>query len=146
MRYVRDFCATKLSLGSVHFAKKMEDTLAQSTECNIYRRVADLHVRVRYYHLESESLSLMRVLDELQKRYLDNDTEDQCHLGLSQEPQELFTVVIETIYSVLLKMKDKTEIRVNDLKKMSSTYLQLVCYTCDMVSMILYVIDEATHH
>ena len=125
MRYVRDFCATKLSLGSVHFAKIMEDTLSESTECKIFRRVADLHVRVRYYHLESESLSLMRVLDELQARYL-AIKEDQCHLGLSQEPQELFTMVIDTFYSILLKMTDTTEIRVNDLKRMSSTYLQLV--------------------
>ena len=132
-RYVKDFCATKLSLGSELFAKSMENTLTASTESSILRRVADLHVRVRLYHLDSESLSLMRVLDELQKRY-QAIPEEQCNVDLFERPQKLFAVVIEATYSVLLIITDSRQPCVNELKRLSSSYLQLVSMLlCSMV-------------
>ena len=129
--YVKDFCTTKLNLGSELFAKSMEETLTASSESNIRRRVADLHVCVRLHHLDSESLSLMRVLDELQIRY-QAIPEEQYQIGLFEEPQKLFAVVIEATYNVLLTMSTNLELYhpecVSELKRLSSSYLQLVCY------------------
>ena len=124
-KYVKDFCAAKLSLGSELFMKSIEDSLTVSAEGNICRRVADLHVRVRLYHLEC--LSLMRFLDEVQKRY-QAISKKQCHVGLFENPDELFAVVIEAIYNVLLNMWTSKQTCANELKKLSSSYLQLVCF------------------
>ena len=127
-RYVKDFCATKLNLESELFIKSMEDNLTASTNSSMCRKVADLHVRVRLYHLDSESLSLMRVLDELQNRY-QAIPENQCHIDLFEKPQELFAVVIEATYNVLLKMSTShCQTCAIELKRLSSSYFQLVCH------------------
>ena len=124
---MKDFCATKLCLGSELFTKSIESSLTVSAEGNIRCRVADLHVRVRLYHLDSECLSLMRFLDEMQKRY-QAISEKQCLLGLFEKPADLFAVMIETTYKVLLTMWTSEQTCVNELKKLSSSYLQLVCF------------------
>ena len=125
--YVKDVCATKLSLGSILFTKSIEDSLAESSEGNIYRRVAVLHVCVRLYHLDSECLSLMRFLDEMEEQY-QFVSEKQCLVvGLFGHPEDLFTVVIETIYQVLLHMWNSEQTCVDTLMRLSSKYLELVC-------------------
>ena len=60
--------------------------------------------------------------------------EEQCNVDLFERPQKLFAVVIEATYSVLLIIAESTQTCVNELKRLSSTYLQLVSVLlCSMV-------------
>lgn len=124
--YVKDFCATKLSLSSELFARSMEHTLLTLCESDVRRRVADLHVLVRLYHLDSESLSLMRILDGIQRRY-QVVSDEQCDLDLFEKPQKLFVIVVDAVYCVLsILSKSSSQDCVRELKMLSSCYLQMV--------------------
>ena len=142
MRYVKDFFSIKLNLSSESFAKSVSVLSSQSFtksvsvekhliahgDGNMHRRITDLHVFVRLYHLDSESLSLMRVLDELQKKY-QAIPEEQCHISILQKPEVLFGVVIEAIHNVLVVISlsmSPCKHYVDDLRKLSSHYLQVV--------------------
>ena len=124
--YVKDFFATKLGLGSQSSAERVERYLISHADDSVQERVANLHVCVRLNHLDSQSLSLMRILDDLQKQY-HTIPEEHCHISSLEDSSALFEIVIKAMYNVLIVMSTSVSPNhVDGLKKLSSIYLQIV--------------------
>ena len=119
-RYVKDFTMSHSN------SMPVEQYLIAHGDSNIVKRVADLHVCIRLYDIDKESLLLTRVLNSYQP------PQEPCgnFITTLKKPEELFQFVIEAMYENLEEMsKNRSQAHGAAVKTLSSSYLQMVSIT-----------------
>ena len=116
-RYVKDFAKSHSN------SLPVEQYLIAHKDANAKRRIADLHVCIRLYDIDKESLLLTRLLNSYQS------PQETCGnlITTLKKPEELFQFVIEAMYENLLEMsRNRSQNHGTTVKNLSSSYLQMV--------------------
>lgn len=119
--YYDDFYAEKFNLGSQLFGdfeqKFLNDEIIQAQ--SVQRKIAILHVYYHFYQFDSSTLSLIRVVDDIHKRFIPNL---EIKTGVLE-------TVIEAIYNTLETLASATDqFSIDNISYVLSKYKQIVSY------------------
>ena len=123
--YRDDFYATKFDLNSEYVGALEQQFISNefARPSSVHRKVACLHVYHRLYHLDPETLSLMRVFDDIRKEFQPG-TEIVCS---PDDRAAVLETVTQSMYGTLLGLiQDSNQYSIDKIEDILSQYREVV--------------------